>query len=205
MEKDELQRLWETGVPSAKRKSEVELDFLLTSKAKQMVNKFLVVIGTSVFVSLGVLFFLFIAAINRQNDPLYLIHNITLGVVVLISFFSGIFAWHRLQNNASGESVKKWLETNIKLLSNSLSEKSQKLSVFLLPFINALVILSIHVYFENKLYVEVLQTEESIIGLIVGYIVGLVVAFYVFRKIRSYQLANLGFLTDLYNKICNLR
>jgi len=51
---------------------------------------------------------------------------------------------------------------------------------------------------------DVLHTEESIMGLIVGAPIGLFVSYFAVGKIRRYQLHNLGFLKDLYARLCNL-
>lgn len=64
--------------------------------------------------------------------------------------------------------------------------------------------LSIHVYFENKLFIEVIKTEESIIGLIVGVSIGLFVSYYVAGKIRKHHLINLEFLKNLYDRLSNV-
>jgi hypothetical protein len=68
-----------------------------------------------------------------------------------------------------------------------------------------LIVLSIHVYFEHKLFLEVLKTEESLIALIVGAPIGIFVSYYAARKIRKYELSNLEFLEDLYGRVINER
>ena len=90
-------------------------------------------------------------------------------------------------------------------LSKWVTGKFSKLYILLIPFLYVLTVLSIHVYFENKPFIEVLKTEESIIGLIVGTPIGLFVSFFAVRKIRKYQLNNLEFLKDLYDRLCNVR
>lgn len=60
------------------------------------------------------------------------------------------------------------------------------------------------IYFENKSFTEVLKTEESVIGLIVGTPIGLFASYYAARKIWKYQLQNLEFLKDLYGRLCNM-
>jgi hypothetical protein len=94
-------------------------------------------------------------------------------------------------NNKFNQPLKEWLEVRIILLSKWLTGKLSKLYIFLIPVLYALTVLSIHVYFENKTFIEVLKTEESIIGLIVGASIGLFISYYAARKIRKYQLHNL--------------
>jgi hypothetical protein len=57
------------------------------------------------------------------------------------------------------------------------------------------------VYYEEKLMIEVLRSEESLIGLAIGTIAGLSVAYYGVAKIRRYQLQNLEFLKNMLRRI----
>ena len=67
-----------------------------------------------------------------------------------------------------------------------------------------LTLLSSHVYFENKLFIEVLKIEESIFGLIVATPIGLFVSYFAVKRIRRYQLRNLEFLKDLHGRLSNV-
>jgi len=146
-----------------------------------------------------------ITSFNRQNDLIYLINNVTLGIVTIISLISGLLSWYKLQNSKYNQPLKNWLEEKIDLLSRGLTGRLSKLYMFLIPFLYVLIVLSIHVYFENKSFIDVLNTEESIIGLIVGAPIGLFVSYFGVRKIRKYQLNNLEFLKDLHGRLCNMR
>lgn len=203
MENSELQEIWKTIDNGINPKSKDELNLLLKSKAKQTINKFIAIISTSILTSIGLIIFLLITAIKRQDDLIYLINNATLGFLVIVSLTSGLLSWYKIQNNKFSLSLKDWLNERISLLSKWLTGKSGKLYLFVIPIFYILTVLSIHVYFENKSFIEVLKTEESIIGLIVAAPIGLLVSFFVFRKIRRYQLQNLNFLKDLYNRLCN--
>jgi hypothetical protein len=66
-----------------------------------------------------------------------------------------------------------------------------------------MIILSIHVYYEHKPFIEVMKNEESIVGLIIGFAVGLFVSYLAINKIRRYQLRNLEFLKELYSRLYN--
>ena len=123
---------------------------------------------------------------------------------IIISLYSGLFSLYKLQNNKYNQPLRNWLEVRINLLSKWLTGRFSRSYIFVIPFLYLLTVLSIHVYFENKSFVEVLNTEESIIGLIVGIPIGLFVSYYAVRKIRKYQLHNLEFLKDLYGRLCNM-
>jgi len=203
MENNELQKIWKTIDTEINQKSKDELNLLLTSKTKQTINKFLVIMSISILICIGLLIFLTITSLNRQKDLIYLINNAVLGIVTIISLISGLLAWYKLQNKRYNQPLKNWLEERINILSKWLTGRLSKLYMFLIPFLYVLIVLSIHVYFENKSFIDVLNTEESIIGLIVGTPIGLFVSYFVTRKIRKYQLNNLEFLKDLHRRICN--
>jgi hypothetical protein len=205
MENSELQKIWKNVDTEINQRSKEELNLLLTLKAKQTVNKFLVIISVSILVSIGLLVYLIVTSLNRRDDLLYLINNVTLGIVTIIAILSGLFSWYKIQNNKYYQPLRSWLEVRINLLSESLTGRFSKLYLFLIPFLYVLLVLSIHVYFENKLFLEVLKTEESIIALIVAAPIGLFVSFYGARKIRKYKLNNLEFLKDLYARLGNVR
>lgn len=204
MENIELQKLWKNIDTEIKQKSKEELNLLLSSKTKQTINKFLLIMGFSNLVCIGILVYVTITALNRPDDLIYLINNVTLGVVTLISLFSGLYSWRKFQNYKYDQPLRDWLEVRINLLSKWLTGSYSKLYIFLMPFLYLLTVLSIHVYFENKSFIDVLNTEESVFGLIVGIPLGLFVSYYSVRKIRKYQLQNLDFLKDLYGRLGKL-
>ncbi len=203
MENSELQKIWKTVDNEINFKSEEELNILLTSKAKQTINKFLLILSISIFISAGVIVFLIVTALNRQNDLLYIINNSVLGIITLSSFFISIFSYFKLQNRKYNQPLNSWLNERISILSKWVKGGYNKLYLVVIPIIYILSVLSVHVYFEHKLFTEVLKTESSVVGLIVGSVVGLSVSYYVARKIRNYQFQNLEFLKDLHNRLLN--
>jgi hypothetical protein len=205
MENNELQKIWKTIDTEINQKTINELNLLLTSKTKQTINKFLIIMSISILICVGLLIFLVITSLNRQNDLIYIINNLALGIVTTISLITGLLSWYKIQNNKYNQPLKNWLESRINLLSKWLNGKFSKLYLFLIPLLYVLTVLSIHVYFENKSFIDVLNTEESIIGLIVGAPIGLFVSYLGARKIRKYQLNNLEFLKDLHGRLCNVR
>jgi hypothetical protein len=205
MENNELQKIWKSIDIEINQKSKDELNLLLTSKAKQTINKFLSIIIISIIVCLGVLVYVTITSLNRKDDLIYLINNVTLGIVTIIALLSGFFSWYKIQNNKYDQPLRNWLEMRISILSKGLTGRFSKLYLFLIPFLYVLIVLSIHVYFEYRPFIEVLKTEESIIALIVGAPIGIFVSYLAARKIRKYQLRNLEFLKDLHGRVCNVR
>lgn len=204
MKNNEWQKLWKNTDREIQLKTTKELDLLLTSKTKQTINKYLLIILISILSSLGLILFLIITSLHRLNDPIYLTNNILLGILTLIALVSGMSSWYKLKNNKFNLPLKNWLELRITILSNWLSGKQSKLYMIIIPVLYLLTVLSIHVYFEHKPFLDVLKTGESVVGLIVSLPIGLSVAYFVIRKIRKIQLSNLEFLKDLYRRLCSL-
>lgn len=204
MENKELQKIWKTIDTEINQKSREELNLLLTSKTRQTINKFLGIMSISILICVGLLMYLVITSLNRQNDLIYLINNTTLGIVTIISLISGLLSWFEIRNNKYNQPLKNWLESRINLLSKWLTGRFSQLYLHLIPFLYVLTVLSIHVYFENKSFIDVLHTEESIIGLLVGAPIGLFVSYLGARKVRKYQLNNLEFLKDLHGRLSNV-
>jgi len=200
-EDNELQKLWRDMDSQINLKSKEELNLLLTSKAKQTINKYLISFAASIIICPGLLIWLTITALNRPDDIFYMINNITLGVITIVSFVSALWSSYKLRTNKLNQPLKEWLEVRIKLLSKWLTGTYNRLYIILIPLIYALMVLSIHVYYENAPYLEVLKNEESIMGLLVGAPIGLFVSFFAVTKIRKFELKNLQFLKDLYGRL----
>ena len=203
MENNELQKIWKDSDREIHQKSKDELNLLLASITRNTIYKFLYIIGAGILSGTGLLIFLIFTSLNRLDDPIYLINNMTLGIISLISIVSGLMSWYKLQKKEPDQSLRNWLEVRINHLSKLVKGKFNKLYIIILPIIYALTVLSIHVYFENKPFLDVLGTGESMIGLIIGMPIGLFVSFFAVRKIRKHELTNLEFLKDLYNRLCN--
>jgi hypothetical protein len=204
MENDELQKIWKSVDTEINQKSKDELNLLLASKAKQTINRFLSIIIISIIVCAGVLVYVTITSLNRKDDLIYLINNVTLGIVTTMALLSGLFSWYKIQNDRYNLPLKNWLEVRINMLSKGLTGRFSRLYLFLIPFLYVLIVLSIHVYFEHKPFIEVLKTEESIVALAVGAPIGLFVSYFAAGKIRKFKLQNLDFLKDLQSRLCNV-
>jgi len=201
METNDLQNTWKNIGIELNSKTTDDLSQLLTSKIRKTMNNFLFIIGLDIIVCVGLIIFLIITALNRPGDLIYQVNNSILGLITLISLIASSYSWNKLQNNRYNLSLKEWMEQRIKMLSKWLFGRYSKSYIVLLPILMVLIMLSIHVYFEHKPFVEVMKSKESIYGLTVGFIIGLFVSFYAVNKIRKYQLKNLEFLKDLYNRL----
>lgn len=204
MKNNELQRIWKDIDTGTAQRSKEELELLLKARSRQALNSYLIIIGISVLVCVALLVFLTITSLNRWNDPVYLVNNISLGILTLASLLSGLVAGHKLKAGCYDMPLRSWLQYRIDILSKWLTGKYSKLYLFVIPLLSIMLMLSIHVYFENKRFMEVLATEESVTGMIIGLVTGLFVAYYIVRKIRKYQLQNLEFLRDLHRRLSNM-
>jgi hypothetical protein len=200
---DKLQNIWKNIDSEIKHKTIGELNQSLSAKTRKTINKFLIFLVIDILVSVGLIIFLIITALNRQGDTLYQLNNVALTLITFLSLIISILFLNRLQNNKFNLPLKDWMEQRIRLLSTWLLGKYSKLYIVLLPILLVMINISIHVYYEYKPLIEVMKNEESVIGLIVGFIVGLFVSFYTINKIRRYQIKNLGFLKELYAQLCN--
>lgn len=201
METNDLQSIWKNIDVELNSKTTDELNQLLTSKTRKTINKFLIFIGIDIVVCVGLIVFLITTALNRPGDLIYQINNSILGLITLISLIASLYSWNKLKNNKVNLPLKDWLEQRIKILSKWLLGKYSKSYIVLIPILVAMIMLSIHVYYEYKPLVEVMKNEESIYGLILGFVIGLSVAIYAVNKIRSYQLKNLEFLKELFGRL----
>jgi len=201
METNDLQNTWKNIGIELNSKTRDELNQLLTSKTRKAMNNFLSIIALDIIVCVGLIVFLMITALNRPGDLIYQVNNSILGLVTVISLISSLYSLKKLQNNKYNSPLKDWLEQRIRLLSKWLLGKYSKSYIVLLPILMVLIMLSIHVYYEHKPFVEVMKNEESIYGLIAGFIIGLFVSFYAVNKIRKYQLKNLEFLKELHRRL----
>jgi len=142
--------------------------------------------------------FLVITAVNRQSDLIYIANNCTLCLITFASLIISLLSLKKLKNNKYNIPLKVWLEQRIKMLSNWLLGKYSKLYIALIPILMIMIMISIHVYFEYKPFVEVMRDEESMFGQILGLLIGLTVSYFAVNKIRKFQLKNLEFLKHLH-------
>jgi hypothetical protein len=203
METNELHNIWKNIDSEVRLKTTVELNQILTIKTKKTINKFLFIFSIDIIVCIGLIVFLIMTALNRQSDIIYLVNNTILCLITLTALIISLLSMNKLQNNKYNLSLKDWLEQRINLLSGWLLGKYSKLYIVLIPLLLVMTNLSIHVYYEYKPFIEVMKNEESIIGLIVGFLIGLFVSYFAINKIRRYQIKNLEILKELHAHLCN--
>lgn len=194
MKNEHLQQLWKDIDSEMESKSREELDKLLDRKARKTVNKFISIIAVDILAAFGLIVFLLITALNRSGDTLYLVNNSILGVTTMISLVFSLLSWNKLRNRKADMSLKTWLDGRIRMINKWLFGKYSRLYVVVIPILLVMILMSIHVYYEYKPFTEVMRNEESIAGLIVGFLIGLFVAFFSVGKIRRYQKSQLEYL-----------
>ncbi|HZK96577.1 MAG TPA: hypothetical protein VFC67_20430 [Prolixibacteraceae bacterium] len=204
MKNNELQNTWKNIDAEINRKTTDELNQYLAAKCRKTMNKFLFLLSFDIVAAVGLIVFLIFTTINREGDLIYQANNLILGVITLSALIVSFLSLKKLQVNKYNLPLKEWLEQRIKLLSAWLLGKYSKLYIVLIPVLVAMIMLSIHVYYEYKPFLEVMKDRESIYGMVAGFTVGLFVSFYAVSKIRKYQLKNLEFLNDMYRQLCNI-
>ena len=197
----ELQRIWKNIDSEIDLKTSGELNQLLNNKIRKTINKFFIILSIDIIVSVGLIVFLVVTALNRQDDIFYLINNTILCFITFSALIISLLSLNKLNRNQRNLSLKDWLEQRIKMLSRWLLGKYSKLYLVLIPLLLMMINISIHVYYEYKPLVEVMKSEESIVGLFVGFLVGLFVSYYAINKIRKYQIKNLEFLKELHAQL----
>ncbi|OFY89941.1 MAG: hypothetical protein A2266_10740 [Bacteroidetes bacterium RIFOXYA12_FULL_40_10] len=201
MENNELQKIWKNIDSEIDLKTTGQLNQLLDNKIRKTINKFFFILSIDIIVSFGLIVFLIVTALNRQDDIFYLINNSILILITFSALIISLFSLNKLNRNQCSLSLKDWLEQRINLLSKWLLGKYSKLYIVIIPILLVMINISIHVYYEYKPFVEVMKSEESIIGLIVGFLVGLFVSYFAINKIRKYQIKNLDFLKELHTQL----
>lgn len=201
MENNELQKIWKNIDSEIDLKTTGQLNQLLDNKIRKTINKFFFILSIDIIVSFGLIVFLIVTALNRQDDIFYLINNSILFLITFSALIISLFSLNKLNRNQCNLSLKDWLEQRINLLSIWLLGKYSKLYIVIIPILLVMINISIHVYYEYKPFVDVMKSAESIIGLIVGFLVGLFVSYFAINKIRKYQIKNLEFLKELHTQL----
>jgi hypothetical protein len=198
MKENNIQSAWQKIDSEMQPETNEELNNKLKLKSKKIMSKFLFSTGISAIISAGVIVFLVIATINRWEDVYYRTINFALGLIILISFGSAVSSFLFLLNAPKNIPLKQALT---KRKEKILKWLSSKLPYFIFPVICMLLMLSIHVYFEQSHFSKVITTEESFFGLFAGLIVGLAVAYFLMKKIRESQLSHLKHLDELLEEM----
>lgn len=202
MENNDLQNIWKEIDSTIEPKSKNELRDILESKTRKTIGKFYISSVLTFIVTISFFTFLIISVINRWDDVYYRINNLTIGIISIIALVYELFAVRLFQKNQSAYSLKEWIEKSISYMSRELK---QRISYYILPFIAIPSILSINVYFSHDSFLDIFKDEESIYGLIFGYIIGIAVGYFFIFRYRKYQNKNLDYLKELYDRLCNVR
>lgn len=198
MENNDLQNIWKGIDSGISQKSKDELYSLLMEKASRAINKFLAIIIVSVSCSVGLILWLILTSVNRPDDKIFLINNAMIGLITICALAAGITNWHKLQDKRFDQPVKQWLEERIIHLSKNRTRPFARLYILLLPLMCIMITLSIHVYYENSSFREVLRAGDSIAGLVAGITTSIAAALFVNLRLRKFTSANLEYLKDLH-------
>lgn len=195
MENDDIQNTWKKLDGGIQAYSKDELSKMLALKTRKAFRQYLYLIAFGVVAGAGFLAFLLIAMISRWDDVYYRTNNL-----VLTLFFIGALAIlvrtiRLLGRSATPDSLQEWLKARITDLTKGIRSKAGYL---LFPPLALLSMLSIHVYYEYKPFLEVIQTEESIYGLIAGGCAALAAGLYGMYQINRIMRKRLEHLKELY-------
>jgi membrane protein DedA with SNARE-associated domain len=204
MENDELKQLWSGAGVEALSMTKDELKSILGAKIQKSMNRFILITSVAALTSAGVLVFLLITGMERKSDPLYVINNLTLGILTITSLILSLVSWYRLGKADYSFSMSEMIRRKRDMISRSLYSPYRKVKVLVIPLLFVLTVMAINVFYSGMTYAEVLNSEESLAALIAGVVVGLPVSFYVERKLYKQQLSYLNELKDLYRQLVSV-
>jgi len=202
MKNNKLQEIWKSAGTASSRKSKDELNLLLTSKARQIAGRFTFDITLAIAICAIVLAWVGITSIERRDDMAFVVINLLLMFMVAAAMLSYLKAWFRLRRVDPGRPLKSWLELRIDILSKALRGRFSRLYPISLPVLSILLLLSIHIYFENKPFAEVMHSGETIAAFTAGFLAITIVSFAFAIKVRKKQLHDLDYLKDLHARLC---
>ncbi len=197
MQSDEFQKEWKKLDTEIQFKPKEELRKVLEKKIRQTMNRFYFFGLLSVIISAGVLVFLLITALNR-SDIWYRLNNLLIGLLVLISLIGTFWSWNKMRSNKNNLSLKNWLEQRIFWLKKWIN---RSFVWYVLPVFILLTMLAINVYYEDRRYLDVFTDEETMWGLLFGFLAAMFVSVLGIRKTRKYQRRQLHELEELHQKL----
>jgi uncharacterized membrane protein YhaH (DUF805 family) len=207
MEDNELQKLWGKVDSQINRKSKDEMELLLTSKAKQIINKVVITSIIAIPTCIAMIIWLIITSANRLHDTAYLVNNALLGIIILLLFFYGLRFWQKFRHNKYSQPVTTWLKKRIDLLSRGLTGRFSRLEYYLFPLLYIMTFLSIHVFYAEMDLTDVFKSKkflsEDIWGIIIFTPLLLAGGYSMMIKIRKYHIRKLEFLKKLHERLCS--
>ncbi len=199
METNELKNIWIEIDDILTPKTKNELKEILLSKTKRILSKFRWFLMTSILLCIGVITFLIIASLEIKNDILYLLNNAVLAIIIITLLLYYIKSYKKLHFNVrENYNVYVSLNNKVQFLSKELKNK---LEITFIPFLGILLILSINVFYTSKSFIGTFQDEENLWGLIFGFLIGMLIAFYFAGKISKYQKKELRILQNYLNEL----
>ncbi|MBI9036630.1 MAG: hypothetical protein JEY97_00735 [Bacteroidales bacterium] len=190
MEKEEIKNIWKNIDDSSIKINYQEINKILIKKNKKIMKKIQLNLALSIVLSLGMITYLVITSISRFSDYYLLTINSILFVMTLAFLISYLRYFKNIQGfDTTKGNLKETMKDKIHMLRNST--KRFKYGFVVVGFYFVLLIISIHVFFENKFFVTVFDETESIWGLLFGVLIGAIVTFTVFRKYLKYYDENI--------------
>lgn len=191
MENNGYINIWKKINHEIQTESEDRLILILKKKIRKVLNWFLFHFGFATIILSSFTVFLTIAVINKWTDPMYRYMNLFLIILNLVGLTSSVSSVIFFRKYHAGVSLKLWLESRIKILSNWLQRKS---SYYILPFTFIFCFLSIHVYKDGRLLKEVIQDSRFLSEIPITFLVGIIAGYIVlilFKKIDNTKLIRL--------------
>jgi len=190
MEKEEIKNIWKNIDDSSIKINYQEINKILIQKNKKIMKKIQLNLALSIVLSLGMITYLVITSISRFSDYYLLTINSILFVMTLAFLISYLRYFKNIQGfDTTKGNLKETMKDKIHVLRNST--KRFKYGFVVVGFYFALLIISIHVFFENQFFITVFDETESIWGLLFGVLIGAIVTFTVFRKYLKYYGENI--------------
>lgn len=199
METNELKNIWieMEGILTPKTKN--ELKEILLSKTKKILSKFRWFLMTSILLCIGVITFLIIASLKLKSDILYLLNNTVVALIIIALLVYYIKSYKKLYFNVSEDyNVYRSLNNKVQFLSKELKTKFE---IILIPVLGILLILSVNVFYTSRNLLGTFQDKENLWGLIFGFSIGMLIAFYFARKISKYQKKELRILQNYLKEL----
>lgn len=198
MKNNELTDIWKKGIDEKIiNYTKEELHSMLLSKAKASIRKFysfdLLPILFSAF-----LFYLVVTSISRLHDTLFVIGNALLAVILITVFILNVISFKKMNKYDPSQSMKDWLKYRIDALEKSINAMG---GYILSPTVFLLTAISVNVYIQNRPYLEVITSQQFMVGFLIGAIVAAPIIYLINRKSRKIYAETLDNLRELYNQI----
>ena len=189
---NDLRNSWSNVDDLLRHKSHEELRIMLEEKTKKNTLRFYLSTVASIILCIGVLTFLTVGIIKYSHDTYYVLNNIATGVIILFYLRYYLIIFDQL---FSFKSEQRSLNENIRLNISILSGiNKSKMEYILIPFLIVFLLLSVHRFYSSQNLLLLLQNEESLWGLLFGFLIGTGVKYYIFKKTGAFVKKQLEIL-----------